>query len=345
MIQRPLTLTDDEKALTLTPPRSKCCRPAPPVIEFDGEGNLIRAWGGPSQRYEWPQNEHGISIDARGFVWIGGNGENDGQYLKLTRTGEFVLQIGKSGPQTNSNDIARLGRPADAEVDPETNEVYIADGYFNHRVIVFDANSGAYKRHWGAYGRKPTDEKLPLYNPAAAPSQQFGNPVHCVKIAKDDLAYICDRSNDRIQVFRKDGTFVKEFMPVHKSWAGMCHERAFALRKNSGHAEALYVCLDPLVYSNATRINALALAARLPVMHGVRENALAGGLMSYGPDFPDMSRRAAEIVDKILRGAKPADIPVEQPTKFDLVLNLTTAKAIGLTIPPQLLAIANEVVE
>jgi putative ABC transport system substrate-binding protein len=112
-----------------------------------------------------------------------------------------------------------------------------------------------------------------------------------------------------------------------------------------GHAEALYVCLDPLVYSNATRINALALAARLPVMHGVRENALAGGLMSYGPDFPDMSRRAAEIVDKILRGAKPADIPVEQPTKFDLVLNLTTAKAIGLTIPPQLLAIANEVVE
>jgi hypothetical protein len=219
VIQRPLTLTDDEKALTLTPPRSKCCRPAPPVIEFDGDGNLIRAWGGPSQRYEWPQNEHGISIDARGFVWIGGNGEKDGQYLKFTRTGEFVLQIGKSGPQTNSNDTARLGRPADAEVDPETNEVYIADGYFNHRVIVFDANTGTYKRHWGAYGKKPSDEKLPPYNPAAAASPQFGNPVHCVKIAKDGLVYICDRSNDRIQIFRKDGTFVSEFI-IEKNTLG-----------------------------------------------------------------------------------------------------------------------------
>jgi len=211
VIQRPRTLTDDEKALTLNPPPSKCCRPAPAVMEFDGEGNLVQAWGGPGEGYDWPQNEHGISIDAAGFVWIGGNGDNDGQYLKFTRAGKFVLQIGKSGAQTNSNDVTRLGRPADAEVDPETNEVYIADGYFNHRVIVFDANTGAYKRHWGAYGKKPTDEKLP-YSPAAAPSPQFGNPVHCVKIAKDGLVYICDRANDRIQVFRKDGTFVKEFI-------------------------------------------------------------------------------------------------------------------------------------
>jgi ABC-type uncharacterized transport system substrate-binding protein len=91
-----------------------------------------------------------------------------------------------------------------------------------------------------------------------------------------------------------------------------------------GRADALYVCLDPFVYSNAARINTLALAARLPVMEGVRQNAEAGGLVSYGPDFPDMSRRAAEIVNKILRGAKPAEIPVEQPTKFDLVINLKT---------------------
>jgi DNA-binding beta-propeller fold protein YncE len=210
VIQRPRTLTDDEKALTLTPPRSKCCRPAPPVMEFDSEGNLIKAWGGPGEKYDWPQNEHGISIDASGFVWIGGNGENDGQYLKFSRAGEFVLQIGKPGPQTNSNDTTRLGRPADAEVDPATNEVYIADGYFNHRVVVFDASTGAYKRHWGAYGKRPTDEKLPSYSPAAAPSPQFGNPVHCVKVAKDGLVYVCDRSNNRIQVFHKDGTYVKE---------------------------------------------------------------------------------------------------------------------------------------
>jgi NHL repeat-containing protein len=212
IIQRPRTLTDDEKALTLSPPPSKCCRPAPPVMEFDAEGNLIEAWGGAGQGFEWPQNEHGITIDGRGFVWVGGNGDNDGQYLKFTREGNFVLQIGKSGAQTNSNDVTRLGRPADAAVDVEANEVYIADGYFNHRVVVFDAETGAYKRHWGAYGKKPADEKLGAYNPSAPPSQQFGNPVHCVIIAKDGLVYVCDRANDRIQVFRKDGTFVTEFI-------------------------------------------------------------------------------------------------------------------------------------
>ena len=210
VIQRPRTLTEDERALTLSPPPSKCCRPAPPVMEFDQEGNLIQAWGGPGEGYDWPQNEHGISIDPKGFVWIGGNGDKDGQYLKFTRAGKFVLQIGKAGEQTSSNDVTRLGKPADAEVDGD--EVYIADGYFNHRVIVFDAETGAYKRHWGAYGGKPTDEKLPPYSPDAAPSRQFGNPVHCVKIAKDGLVYICDRANDRIQVFHKDGTFVKEFV-------------------------------------------------------------------------------------------------------------------------------------
>jgi DNA-binding beta-propeller fold protein YncE len=131
--------------------------------------------------------------------------------LKFTQEGKFVLQIGKSGPQTGSADTTRLGRPADTEVDPATNEVFIADGYGNHRVIVFDADTGAYKRHWGAYGKPPSDAKEPPYNPASTPPQQFANPVHCVKIAKDGLVYICDRSNDRIQVFRKDGTFVKEF--------------------------------------------------------------------------------------------------------------------------------------
>ncbi len=212
VIHRPRTLTDDERALALDPAPSKCCRPAPPVLEFDQEGNLLHAWGGPGEGYDWPQNEHGISVDPKGFVWIGGNGDKDGEYLKFTREGKFVLQIGKLGEQTNSNDVTRLGKAADAEVDAEANEVYIADGYFNHRVIVFDAETGAYKRHWGAYGNKPTDEKLPPYSPAAAPSAQFGNPVHCVKIAKDGLVYICDRANDRIQVFHKDGSFVKEFV-------------------------------------------------------------------------------------------------------------------------------------
>jgi putative ABC transport system substrate-binding protein len=118
---------------------------------------------------------------------------------------------------------------------------------------------------------------------------------------------------------------------------------AFAALK--GLADALYVCSDPLVVTNRTQINTLALGARLPTMHGFREHVEAGALMSYGANFPDLFRRSADFVDKILRGTKPADIPVEQPTKFDLIINLTTAKALGLTIPPQLLALADEVIE
>jgi putative ABC transport system substrate-binding protein len=112
-----------------------------------------------------------------------------------------------------------------------------------------------------------------------------------------------------------------------------------------GRADALYVCSSPLLTTNRIRINSLALATRLPTMHGFRELVVAGGLMSYGANFPALFRRAAEYVDKILRGAKPGDLPVEQPTKFDLVINLTTAKALGLNVSPSLLARADEVIE
>lgn len=210
VIQRPRTLTDDEKAASLDPPRTRCCKPAPPVLVFDQAGRLVKSWGGPGEGYQWPQNEHGIHVDHKGFVWLAGNGDTDGQILKFTPDGKFVLQIGKQRPQTDSRDTSRLGKPAGMMVDPETNELYVADGYYNHRVIVFDAETGAFKRMWGAYGKPPTDDKLGPYDPAAAPSQQFANPVHCVQVARDGLVYVCDRTNDRIQVFRKDGTFVKE---------------------------------------------------------------------------------------------------------------------------------------
>lgn len=209
VIQRPASLTDDEKAASFDPPNAKCCLPAPPVMEFDQDGKLIQAWGGPGEGYDWPQREHGITIDDEGFVWIGGNGPRDGQYLKFTRDGKFVMQIGKAGAQTNSQDTSRLGQPADAEIDRKANEVYIADGYANHRVIVFDASTGEYRRQWGAFGNKPSDAALPSYQPD---SPQFSTPVHCVKIAADGLVYVCDRRNNRIQVFRKDGTFVRQFV-------------------------------------------------------------------------------------------------------------------------------------
>jgi len=211
VFHRPRSLTDDEKGAGLTPPRSKCCVSAPPVLEFDSDGNLLQAWGGPGDGYDWVGREHGIEVDNQGFVWLTGNAETDNAVLKFTNAGKFVMQIGKIAPSKGSNDTTVLGKPAETTIDQDANEIYVADGYGNRRVIVFDATTGAYKRHWGAYGNKPNDDKQPPYSPAAPVSQQFGNPVHCVKIANDGLVYICDRINDRIQVFKKDGSFVKEF--------------------------------------------------------------------------------------------------------------------------------------
>ncbi len=215
VLQRPGSLTDDERGATFKPPLSDCCAPAAPVLEFDADGNLLRSWGGPGSGYDWPQNEHGIHVDAAGFVWITGNGESDGQVLKFTRDGRFVMQIGKVGPQTGNLDTSRLGQAAGVEVDVPANEVYVADGYYNKRVIVFDATTGAYKRMWSAFGRPPTDADKPNLRrtapPTAAQLAIFGNPVHCVRIARDGLVYVCDRLNNRVQVFHKDGTYVKQF--------------------------------------------------------------------------------------------------------------------------------------
>ncbi len=209
ILQRPRSLTPEEAGAVQNPPLSTCCVPAPAVIEFDAQGNVVQAWGGPGAGYDWPENEHGIHVDAKGFVWTAGNGEKDGVLLKFTRNGKFVMQIGGIGPSKGSNDSTILGGPADFTVDTQANEIYIADGYHNRRVIVFDTETGAYKRHWGAYGNKPIDGPV-TYNPQGPLPQQFNEPVHCVKLSKDGFVHVCDRRNDRIQVFRKDGTFVRE---------------------------------------------------------------------------------------------------------------------------------------
>ena len=215
VLQRPGSLTEDERGAALSPPHSKCCLPAPSVLEFDSAGKLLRSWGGKGTGYDWPENEHGLYVDAKGFVWVTGNGNNDGQILKFTQAGTFVLQIGKVGPQTGSADTTRLGRAAGLEVDVDAREVYVADGYHNNRVIVFDSDTGAYKRHWGAYGKPPIAVDKPdgrrTAPPTAAQLTTFGSPVHCVRVSRDGLVYVCDRLNNRVQVFRKDGSFVKEF--------------------------------------------------------------------------------------------------------------------------------------
>jgi DNA-binding beta-propeller fold protein YncE len=210
IVHRPNSLGDDEYAPSEKPASGVPYVPAPPVIEFDADGEVVRAWGGPGDGFDWPENPHGIFIDHEDHVWIGGSGPNDHQVLKFNRDGIFLLQIGMAGQTGGSNDTNLLGRPADIDVDPITNEVYIADGYLNHRVIVFDAHTGKYLRHWGAYGRRPDDAPRDPYKPGMPPPAQFANPVHAVRIAGDGLVYVCDRRNDRIQVFQKNGQFVKE---------------------------------------------------------------------------------------------------------------------------------------
>jgi len=236
IIHRAGSLEPGEVHATTTPPTAQCCAPAPPILEFDAAGNLIGHWGGPGQGYDWPDSNHGITVDYKGNVWIGGNGRgtppgstskkkegtpmedqtsaagyyHDNQVLKFTQDGKFLLQIGKPGMSKGSNDTANLRLPAKLFIDKKTDELYVADGYGNRRVIVFDATSGKFKRYWGAYGKKPDDTNLGNYDPKAPIAQQFRNPVHCADVSDDGFVYVCDRVNDRMQVFKTDGSFVKE---------------------------------------------------------------------------------------------------------------------------------------
>jgi len=221
-----------EAGLGTSPPTAEsCCAPAPPVLEFDQAGTLLNSWGGPGQGYDWPRTPAGIAVDAKGQVWIAGAAQtpagiagrapappSDAHVLKFSRDGKFLLQIGQPGKIEGSFSKTTLNRPAGFSFDGAANEVYIADGLDNRRVVVFDSETGAYKRHWGAYGQPTSEAPSPTYDPGKPPDKQF-NVVSCVEIAKDDLVYVCDRKNDRIQVFRKDGTFVKE-APVSKATLG-----------------------------------------------------------------------------------------------------------------------------
>src|SRR4051794_20712213 len=213
VFHREASIPDGEKAASLNPPQAECCVPAPAVLEFSPAGKLLQAWGGPGQGYEWFVTQHGIFVDAKDNVWLSGSAKEDNQILKFTKTGKFLMQIGHAGKNRGSNDTENLGGPAGLFVYRKTNELVVADGYFNHRLIVFDADTGAYKRHWGAYGKRPDDTlKFP---PRAQlvqgpPPQGFNKPVHAVLVTNDDLVYAADRSNNRFQVFRLDGTFLKE---------------------------------------------------------------------------------------------------------------------------------------
>lgn len=202
-----------------------CCSAAPPVLEFDPEGNLVNSWGGPGEGYTWPTSNHGISIDHMDNVWIGGNGAPDttgkatwdSHVLKFTRDGKFIKQIGVPGRRADSKSMEAFGRVAKIAFDAKANEAYFADGYGNRRVAVVDMTTGAIKRIWGAYGNVPSDSNTGPYNPDLPLIQQFRTPVHCADPSNDGLVYVCDRVNNRIQVFRTSGQFVKEVQVAPKT--------------------------------------------------------------------------------------------------------------------------------
>jgi hypothetical protein len=237
-----------EIGLATNPVTGECCAPAPNVLEFDPAGSLVGHWGGPGAGYDWPEMNAGLAVDDAGNVWIGGSGGADSRILKFSHDGKFIAEFGKSGTvaargaggrgedtayagvspgrgrgggrgrgrastpalPANSNSMDTFGGPAGFSFDAKANEAYIADGYRNHRVAVIDMTTGAIKRYWGAYGNKPNDADSARHEPGSALPKQFGAPVMCAKLASDGLLYVCDTQNDRIQVFKKDGSFVKE---------------------------------------------------------------------------------------------------------------------------------------
>jgi hypothetical protein len=239
VLSRPNTLPPEDRA-----------RSAPPVVELDAAGKFVNAWGGPGiPGFDWPDSEHGIAIDYKNNVWVGGSAPvapslralNDDMILKFTRDGEFLFQVGgrdksptsQSPPVIGGNrDTRSFHQPTDVFVYEKTNEAFISDGYGNRRVIVLDADTGEFKRLWGAFGNEPIDV-LPAPRPAgptagaAAPAAggqaarpaldtegegaaQFGSPVHAVKVSNDGLVYVADRPNRRVQVFTPEGKYVRQ---------------------------------------------------------------------------------------------------------------------------------------
>lgn len=213
IVHRPDVLDAFEGAANSTPAAGECCKNAPPILEFDQQGNLLRNWGGQDgPGWQWPDSNHGLNVDNKGNIWIGGNGGSDGHVLKFTLDGKFVMQVGKKGVTRNSMAQDHFFQVAKTFFYAPANEVFVADGYGNKRVAVIDADTGKMKRFWGAYGKPPNDAAAlaqPPYNPTAT-YQHFRGPVHCADVSNDGFVYVCDRTSNRLQVFKVDGTFVKE---------------------------------------------------------------------------------------------------------------------------------------
>ena len=208
VVHMPSSLTRQEIGAEQDPPIADCCFTAPPVLELDPDGNVLRAWGGPDESYTWFDQEHGIYVDHNDFVWLGTS--NGNHIMKFTKDGNHVLTIGTPGENKGSNDPNSLGGPANFFVEPSTNEIFVADGYRNKRVVVFDAASGEYLRHWGAYGQTPDDSYTYEYPVDPENPPQHYSTVHGIIGSTDGLVYVADRRGNRVQAFTQDGEYLME---------------------------------------------------------------------------------------------------------------------------------------
>jgi len=204
-------------------PDTQRANAAPPVLEFDQSGKLLTSWGAPADGSPWPGREHGIFVDDNNFVWIGGRagwprattpGVSDDMILKYTTAGKFVMQIGKSGQSKGNLDTDNVHQATDVFVDTRAKEVYAADGYGNKRIIVFDSETGKFKRMWGAFGNQPpatfaANAATPQPQTTPDGPQEFGLP-HAIKVSRDGVVYLADRINNRVQLFTREGKFLKQ---------------------------------------------------------------------------------------------------------------------------------------
>jgi DNA-binding beta-propeller fold protein YncE len=265
VIHRPHTVKPEQKG-----------KAGPAVFEFDSAGNFIQAWGGPGVGYEWPGTEHGVYVDNKDYVWIAGSGKQDHQILKFTRTGKFVMQIGHSGKSSGNTDTKNVNGPADVLVYPKTNEVFVADGYGNHRVIVFDADTGAFKRMWGAFGNPPTDDPPAPPTEEGSGSPRFGN-THSARVSNDGLVYVCDRGSSRFQVFTVDGRYVTQ---------------VFLSRDKASREKSARQTLE-------NRATEMAFGRPLKVLYEELEKGAEGGQTASRVAFsPDPEQRFLYVIDR-----------------------------------------------
>jgi len=223
LLHRPERVSPEEFAAAQNPDIPECCVIAPPLIEVDPEGNVVQYWGSTSPAADWPEMPHGVFVDHNDNVWVATSIFH--QVMKYTRDGKHLLTIGQYDKVGGSNDATLLGGSADIYVDPATNELYVADGYDNRRIIVYNAETGEYVRHWGAYGNTPDDAYQHPRTGEAGPNPQF-NLIHGVAGSNDGLIYAADRTNSRVQVFTRTGEFLKEGSP--RPGAGAAFDVAFS---------------------------------------------------------------------------------------------------------------------